>query len=84
MPRHRVPLSRNAQHDVGLTRLVALRREPEIDPDVAHSPKPPDSEARASIGHYLDFYNARRPHSSLDGTTPDQANFNPLPLRLAA
>ena len=31
------------------------------------------SEARASIGRYLDFYNGRRPHSSLDGTTPDQA-----------
>ena len=26
------------------------------------------SEARASIGRYLDFYNGRRPHSSLDGT----------------
>jgi putative transposase len=42
------------------------------------------SNARASIGCYLDFYNGRRPHSSLDGTTPDQAYFNPLPLRLAA
>jgi putative transposase len=42
------------------------------------------SEARASIGSYLDFYNGRRPHSSLDGTTPDKAYFNPLPLRLAA
>ena len=42
------------------------------------------SEARASIARYLDFYNRRRPHSSLDGTTPDQAYFNPLPLRLAA
>ena len=31
------------------------------------------SEARTSIGRYLDFYNGRRPHSSLDGTTPDQA-----------
>src|SRR2546426_6756557 len=41
-------------------------------------------EARASIGRYLDFYNARRPHSSLDGATPDQAYFTPLPLRLAA
>ena len=42
------------------------------------------SEARASIGRYLDFYNKRRPHSSLDGTTPDTAYFTPLPLRLAA
>ena len=42
------------------------------------------SEARASIGRYLNFYNGRRPHSSLDGTTPDQAYCNPLPLRLAA
>jgi putative transposase len=42
------------------------------------------SEARASIGHYLDFYNGRRPHSSLDGTTPDQAYFTLLPLCLAA
>ena len=42
------------------------------------------SEARASIGRYLDFYNRRRPHSSLDGMTPDQAYFTPLPLRLAA
>jgi putative transposase len=42
------------------------------------------SEARASIGRYLNFYNGRRPHSSLDGVTPDQAYFNSLPLRSAA
>jgi putative transposase len=42
------------------------------------------SEARVSIGRYLDFYNRRRPHSSLDGTTPDHAYFTPLPLRRAA
>ena len=41
-------------------------------------------EARASIGRYLHFYNGRRPHSSLDGTTPDKAYFMPLPIRLAA
>ena len=41
-------------------------------------------EARDSIGRYLIFYNRRRPHSSLDGATPDQAYFNPLPIRLAA
>ena len=28
------------------------------------------SEARASIGRYLTFYNGRRPHSSLDGRHP--------------
>ena len=42
------------------------------------------SEARAAIGRYLDFYNSRRPHQSLDGTTPDQAYFTQLPFRLAA
>jgi putative transposase len=42
------------------------------------------SEARNSIGRYLDFYNGRRPHSSLDGTTPDQAYFTALPFRSAA
>jgi putative transposase len=42
------------------------------------------SDARASIGRYLNFYNGRRPHSSLDDKTPDQAYFIPLPLRLAA
>ena len=33
-------------------------------------------EARASIGRYLDFYNRRRPHSSLDRRTPDEAYFD--------
>ena len=42
------------------------------------------SEARASIGRYFNFYNGRRPHSSLDGMTPDKAYFTPLPLRTAA
>src|SRR5438046_1480308 len=41
-------------------------------------------QARSSIGRYLDFYNGRRPHSSLDGTTPDKAYFTELPLRMAA
>ena len=41
-------------------------------------------EARASIGRYLEFYNTRRPHTALDRRTPDQAYFDPLPLRMAA
>jgi putative transposase len=42
------------------------------------------SEARASLGRYLAFYNGRRPHSSLDRRTPDQAYFTPLPQLAAA
>jgi putative transposase len=41
-------------------------------------------EARASIGRYLAFYNGRRPHSSLDRKTPDQAYFDRLPQTAAA
>jgi putative transposase len=42
------------------------------------------AEARASIGRYLSFYNTRRPHSSLDRRTPDQAYFTRLPQIAAA
>jgi putative transposase len=43
------------------------------------------SEARASIGRYLDFYNSRRPHQGLARQTPDQAYFNALlPIPAAA
>jgi putative transposase len=45
------------------------------------------SDARTSIGRYVDLYNRRRPHSSLDGRTPDQVYFaqeSTLSIRLAA
>jgi putative transposase len=42
------------------------------------------SEARISLGRYLTFYNGRRPHSSLDRQTPDQAYLNRLPQAAAA
>jgi putative transposase len=43
------------------------------------------SEARVGIGRYPTFYNGRRPHSSLDRQTPDQAYFNaPTPMRVEA
>jgi putative transposase len=41
-------------------------------------------EARASLGRYLDFYDRKRPHSSLDARTPDRAYFDHLPQRAAA
>ena len=41
-------------------------------------------EARASISRYLEFYNRKRPHSSLDARTPDQAYFDHLPQCAAA
>ncbi|MGE0426310.1 MAG: integrase core domain-containing protein, partial [Reyranellaceae bacterium] len=45
------------------------------------------SDARAGIGRYFDLYNRRRPHSSLDDRTPDQAYFHyttTSPIRAAA
>ena len=42
------------------------------------------AEARASISGYLAFYNRKRPHSSLNGRTPDQAYFGGLALADAA
>jgi len=41
-------------------------------------------EAKSGIGRYIHFYNERRPHSALDGTTPDSVYFTSLPLPLAA
>jgi putative transposase len=42
-------------------------------------------EARRLIGRYLEFFNTKRPHSSLGAQTPDKAYFNPLtPVAIAA
>ena len=38
------------------------------------------SDARRHIVKYLAFYNARRPHSSLEDRTPDAAYFEPKPM----
>ena len=42
------------------------------------------SEAKQHLGRYVTFYNERRPHSSLDGRTPDHVYFTSLPPRAAA
>jgi putative transposase len=42
------------------------------------------SAARAGLARYLAFYNARRPHSSLDGSTPDEFYFASLPANRKA
>lgn len=36
-------------------------------------------QAKAGIARYIDFYNSRRPHSSLDKRTPDEFYFASLP-----
>lgn len=42
------------------------------------------SAARDSLRWYFEFYNSRRPHSSLDRVTPDQFYFSSLPMHQAA
>jgi putative transposase len=42
------------------------------------------AEARRSLGSYLGFYNRKRPHSSLDGRTPDHVYFAGLAVAEAA
>lgn len=42
------------------------------------------SQARSGIDRYIRFYNARRPHTALDGKAPDFVYFNSLPATLAA
>ena len=42
------------------------------------------SEAKSKIASYFNFYNQRRPHSTLDRQTPDQVYFNSLPSQKAA
>ena len=42
------------------------------------------AEARRLIGRYLDFFNTKRPHSSLGARTPDQAYFAKPPALAAA
>ncbi len=38
------------------------------------------SAARGGIARYIDFYNSRRPHSSLDGMKPDAFYFKDMPV----
>ena len=42
------------------------------------------AEARRSLGDYFGFYNRKRPHSSLDGRTPDHVYFAGLAVSEAA
>jgi putative transposase len=42
------------------------------------------SEARTSIGQHFEFYNRRRPYSSLDRMKPEQFYFNARPVPKAA
>ena len=42
------------------------------------------SQAKAGIARYIDFYNTRRPHSSLDKMTPDEFYIASLPATTKA
>jgi putative transposase len=42
------------------------------------------SQAKAGISRYIDFYNAQRPHSSLDKQTPGEFHFATLPAIIEA
>jgi transposase InsO family protein len=42
------------------------------------------AEARQQLASYFTFYNTRRPHSSLDGMTPDTAYFAKRAIQSAA
>jgi putative transposase len=42
------------------------------------------SEARESLKRYIEFYNARRPHSSIEDRTPDEAYFGMQKPKTAA
>lgn len=42
------------------------------------------TDARQAMKRYFGFYNCQRPHSSLDGRTPDRAYFNQPLLNIAA
>ena len=42
------------------------------------------SDARGSLGRYLDFHNYRPPHSSLGARMPEQAYLDHLPQSMAA
>jgi hypothetical protein len=40
--------------------------------------------AKNGIGRYFSFYNSERPHTALDGNTPDNVYFESQPLAAAA
>ena len=43
-----------------------------------------ETPARESIKRYVEFYNARRPHSSIEDRTPDEAYFGLQAMKAAA
>jgi hypothetical protein len=56
---------------------TAPHRHVECQKNVDHAPP------AGVFSGYLDFYNRRRPDSSLDSGTPDQAYFTDLRIRAA-
>lgn len=42
------------------------------------------TEAKRELGKYFEFYNSKRPHSSLDKLTPNEFYSQHLPKKMAA
>src|SRR3954447_2128860 len=68
--RHRQPCRRPHERELGNQTKDDIDKEPR--------------EERSCGRSQTSLYNSRRPHSTLDGGTPDQAYFTPLPIRMAA
>ena len=68
---------------VAVSEALARHGKPEVFNTGQGSQFTSVSDARASFGRYLDFYNARRPHSSLGARMPEQAYIDLLPHRVA-
>jgi hypothetical protein len=66
-------------HSIDFKILCGVGHEPKT---IAATKEP--REERFCGRSQTSLYNCRRPHSSLDGSTPDQAYFTSLPLRTAA
>jgi putative transposase len=79
--RQRLPKNKNGRDNVFVERLWKSVKYEEVYLRAYDSV----ADARANLAKYLTFYNTKRPHTALDGNTPDSAYFKPpQPIPVAA